>query len=253
MYSIIQNPADRVPIHVKFKATELFINKYVISEKYPDDLRPLRGSVQDTKIQRKGLVRKMAKIEECFGYKEMWFAVKGADIDTILSCCPELKYVREICWKDASAERTEKWRSRVMLSGPYDGWVFVIGNALWDLSQVDEIVEAMGRIGERAQEVCCFASHRVSDGYGFAKAVQNKIVRLYFYGDGQLFGCMGERSDAEKKLALNYAEREEDLFEEKFNWIGEEDVLNIAGEWSINLQMLLGREEARTVLADRIN
>ena len=57
----------------------------------------------------------------------------------------------------------------------------------------------------------------------------------------------------DRKLALNYAEREEDLFEEKFNWIGEEDVLNIAGEWSINPQMLLGREEARTVLADRIN
>ena len=31
-----------------------------------------------------------------------------------------------------------------------------------------------------------------------------------------------------------------------------EDVLKIAGEWSINPQMLLGREEARTVLADRI-
>ena len=32
----------------------------------------------------------------------------------------------------------------------------------------------------------------------------------------------------------------------------EEDVLNIAVEWSINPKMLLGREEARTVLADRI-
>ena len=153
----------------------------------------------------------MAKIEECFGYKETWFAVKGADIDRILSCCPELKFIREAGWKEASAERTEKWKSRVMLSGPYDGWVFLIGNALWDFTEVDALVDVMGRIGEQAQEVCCFASHRVSDGYAFAKAVRNKIVRLYSYADGELFGCMGERSDAEKNLSLHYAETE-DLF-----------------------------------------
>ena len=194
----------------------------------------------------------MAIIEESFGYKEMWFATKGADIDRILSCCPELKPVREAGWKEASAERMEMQKSRVMLSGPYDGWVFLIGNALWDFTEVDALVDVMGRIGEQAQEVCYFASHRVSDGYAFAKAVQNKMVRLYSYADGELFGCMGERSDAEKKLSLHYAEKEEDLFEEGFDLIDEEDVLKIAGEWSINPQMLPGREEARTVLADRI-
>ena len=92
----------------------------------------------------------MAKIEECFRYKETWFAVKEADVDRILSCCPELKFVREAGWKGVLAERTEKWKSRVMLSGPYDGGVFLVGNALWDFT----------------------------DGYAFAKAVQNKIVRL---------------------------------------------------------------------------
>ena len=193
----------------------------------------------------------MAKIEDCFGYKIVWFAIKGAEIDTILSCCPELRYVREAGWKDAMEEITEKW-TKVMLSGPYDDWVFLIGSGLWDLSQVDEIVKVMGRIGERAQEVCYFASHRVSEAYAFARVVQGKMIRLYSYADGQLFGCIGERSDVEKKLSLTFAEREEDLFEEGFDFIDEEDVLRIAGEWSMYPEALLGREEARTVLADRM-
>lgn len=140
-----------------------------------------------------------------------------------------------------------------MLSGPYEGWVFLAGNALWDLSQVNEIVKVMDRIGERAQEVCYFASHRVSDAFAFGKMSRNKLMRLYSYADGQIFGCMGERSHAEKKLSLTFAEREEDLFEDGFDMIDEEDILAIAGEWSLNPLLLTGREEARTVLAERFS
>lgn len=193
----------------------------------------------------------MAKVENCFGYKSMWLAVKGAEIDTILSCCPELKYVREAGWKEAMAEVDENWRTRVMLSGPYDGWVFLSGIALWDVSEVDAIVDVMRRIGRRAQEVCYFGSYRVSDAYIFAKMTAGKMIRLYSYADGQLFGCIGERSEAEKKLGLHYAEREEELFEDGFSLMDEEDVLGIAAEWSMHPEELLGREEARTVLADR--
>ena len=193
----------------------------------------------------------MAKIKDIFGYKSMWFAVKGAEIDTILSCCPELKYEKDTDWKDAIFQIAENWTNKIMLSGPYDGWVFLIGNTLWDLSQTDEIVNMMNRIGAQAQEVCYFASHRVSDSYAFGRMVHGKLIRLYACGDGQLFGSIGERSDAEKKLSLTYAETEEDLFNEDFDLIDEEDILSIAEEWSIHPGMLYDREEARTVLADK--
>ncbi len=195
---------------------------------------------------------KMAKIEECFGYKSMWFAIKDVEADRLLFCCPYLKYVRETTWGDGLREIEEQWQSKAMLSGPYDGWTFLAGICLWDVSEVDQIVNIMSHMGECAGEVCFFASHRVSDAYAFAKMEQGKLIRLYSYADGQIFGCIGKKSDVEERLHLHLAEREEDLFEDEFDSLDEEDVLRIASEWSMNLETLFGREEARTIILEKI-
>ncbi len=195
----------------------------------------------------------MAKIEECFGYKSMWFAVKGAEMDKLLTCCPYLKYVGETTWESGWKEAEEQWRSKAVLSGPYDGWIFLAGICLWDVSEVDQIAAVLAYMGKCAEEICFFASHRVSDAYAFAKLKQGEMIRLYSYADGQLFGCMGKRSDAEEALQLHLAEREEDLFEDGFDSLDEEDVLRIAAEWSLNPETLFGREEARTVIVDLLH
>ena len=198
------------------------------------------------------LGKKMAKIEECFGYKSIWFAIKDVEVDRLLSCCPYLKYVHETTWSDGLREAGEKWQSKAMLSGPYDGWTFLVGNWLWDVSEVDQIVTVMSHMGECAGEVCFFASHRVSDAYAFAKLEQGKMIRLYSYADGQMFGCIGKKSDVEETLHLNLAEREEDLFKDGFDTLDEDDVLRIAAEWSMDPETLFGREEARTIILEKI-
>jgi hypothetical protein len=41
VFDFSPNPADRVPVHVKFKAAELFINKYGISMMWLEESRKL--------------------------------------------------------------------------------------------------------------------------------------------------------------------------------------------------------------------
>lgn len=41
VFDFSPNPADRVPVHVKFKVAELFINKYGISLMTPDELKSI--------------------------------------------------------------------------------------------------------------------------------------------------------------------------------------------------------------------
>lgn len=190
----------------------------------------------------------MSEIKECFGYKRMWFALKGVEVDQVLSCCPSLKYAGEITWEEGLRQIRENWQSKAMLSGPYDGWIFIMGICLWDVSEVEEIVNTMSCMGNYAEEVCFFASHRVSDSYAFAKMEKGSMVRLYSCGDGELFGCVGERSAAEKELCLKLPECEEDLFGDEFSILEEEDVLDLSEKWAMRPEELIGREEARTVL-----
>lgn len=192
----------------------------------------------------------MSKIKDCFGYKSMWFAVKSLEVDKILSCCPFLKYAGEATWEEGLRQIRENWQSQAMLSGPYDGWIFIVGTCLWDVSEVEEIENIMSRMGNYGEEVCYFASHRVSDSYAFAKMDKGRMVRLYSCGDGQLFGCVGERSEAEKELCLKLPEREEDMFGDGFSILEEEDVLDLSEKWAMRPEDLIGREEARTVLLE---
>lgn len=193
----------------------------------------------------------MAKINYCFGYKITWFAIKGADIDTILMKCPNLINANKTTWEDGLLE-VENSYSKVFLSGAYKGWTFLIGKGLCDPSQTEALIELLLKLGEIAEEVCYFASHRTVDVYGFARVCQGEIIRLYCYSGeiGHIYKNIGERTEAEKKLLLSFATKDEDLFEEGFDEIDEDYILELAGQWSLDPESLIGEEEQESVIVE---
>lgn len=193
----------------------------------------------------------MAKIDYSFGYKNTWFAIKGVGIHTILLGCSNLVNAKVTTWKNGLLE-VENSQSKVLLSGPYGDWSFLIGKGLYNPSQVDQVIAFLLKMGEFAEEVCYFSSYRTVGLYGFAKMVQGKIIRLYCYTDeeGHIYNNIGERTDAEKELALNFAINDNQLFEEGFDEIDEDNILRIAEKISLSPVCLIGMEESESIITD---
>lgn len=193
----------------------------------------------------------MAKIDYSFGYKNTWFAIKDTDIFPILSVFTNLTNICEITWKEGILE-AENSRFKVFTSGMYEGWSFLISNGLCDPSQIEDTITLLLKLGKIAKEVCYFSSYRTVETYGFAKVIQGKIIRMYCYSGekGCIYKNMGEKTNAEKELALNLATNEDELFEDGFDEIDEDDILRLAGQLSLNPELLIGMEERKSLIAD---
>lgn len=193
----------------------------------------------------------MAKIDYIFGYRNTWFVAKNVDVCSVLQVFPNLSNIRNISWKEGMLE-IENLRFKIFISGIYEGWTFMISRDLYDPSEVESITDLLLKIGKIAEEVCYFSSYRTVETYGFAKIVQGKIIRMYCYSGekGCIYKNMGKKTDAEKRLALNFAANEDELFEEGFHEIDEDDILKLAGELSLNPESLIGMEEKQSLIAD---
>ncbi len=193
----------------------------------------------------------MAQINSSFGYKITWFALKDVMIDTILVHNPNFTNAAETTWEKGlmAAERSI---DKVFLSGSYDGWAFLVGVGLPDPSQMESLMPLLQKLGELAKEVCYFSSRRIVSSYGFARVVQGCLTRLYGYSgeQGHVYANIGERTEAEKNLSLNFSTNDSELFAEGFDEIDEEHIIQLAEQWSLDPDNLFGMEEQECVIAD---
>lgn len=167
-----------------------------------------------------------------FGYKTSWLCVKCDSSERVIDALG-LKNAARSNWEFGLSQT----RDRVFVSPPLDGYVLAVGyDTFGIMPSADEEVEALKTIAAKFDEVQCYASHRVSDFYAWAKFVKGELVRGYGWngGEGMVYLNEGELTPEEENLGFDsFIQRDEDDWE-SVEFPDEESVVEIADAWGID-------------------
>ena len=173
---------------------------------------------------------------DTFGYKMSWLAVKSTTPEEIIQklSFPEVKKIE---WDEGIDKIYEDHGNPnvIFITPQIRGWVFVVSLYLFDLNsrdgKLEKLKERMVELSKLFGEVQAFATHRVSEYHHWVLARNGKIERCFAYGDGIRYN-EGELTEAEKKFPWDKLKT--------FQWFpDEDDVMTIAGKWSINPQTIV--------------
>lgn len=166
-----------------------------------------------------------------FGYKMAWFAIKNTQPEEIIQKL-QLPDVQTKSWSEAM-ESVYSNGDAIIITPNINTWCFIVGTYLYDLdSGTTGLTKLKNRLAELStifEEVQAFATHRVSEYHHWIAAKSGKIKRCFAYSGerGEILCNEGELTDAEEHLSWDKLE--------SFQWSpNEEDVMTIAGKWSMN-------------------
>ncbi len=163
-----------------------------------------------------------------FGYKCMWIAVKGNDIAEIIKVF-RIDNIQPSNWTHGIQRAYD---GGIFISPQIDGWTFIIG---WGLPNGDteksirEVEERLNELSSLSGEAQFFGTHR---GVGFAawiRSVEGEIQRTYSNVSSEKLAIKGEPTEIERTLDLDFPD--------------EDEVMAVAGSWSINPQTLDDRDD----------
>lgn len=205
----------------------------------------------------------MESLIDGFGAKSGWIAVRSDDRDAVVAGIG-LTEVREASWPEALGA-CNAYMGEFLVTPPLPGkggnWVLVGGLVLDPIGDGGELAELSARLGT---EVQLFHTHRTVDDHAWMRAVKGQLVRAFHFSMESIRLWDGKPDAVEQQASngalANYADvstRPEalGLLEqggENFLYVTEEDVDNVAREWSLSpLFLILDAAEIGPALIGR--
>lgn len=190
---------------------------------------------------------------EDFGYKVNWFAVRASDLNSVVTAL-DIGAGAPANWASGMAAAygriggTNKgpW---IFLSPPVNGWIFVVGSSLpYPVMHTQDRHGGIGqkfnailsRLTAHFSEVQFFGSYRVVGFVAWVRAQRDKPLRVFSFGDGDVYANIGNQTQEEAHLGfldlsgLSPRAASERLFDVEGKLPDEADVLQLAALWSLD-------------------
>jgi hypothetical protein len=173
-----------------------------------------------------------------FGGKQAWLAVRAGEPAEVLAALG-LRDLGTVTWRDG-IDLAHLTDDRVAVTPPLPGardtsWVLATGRRL---IRPDAAVDVAGLSAALRTEVQFFLTHRVTELHRWQRAAGGELIRAFGYvgQTGEVTSWFGDPDPAEREAGLPG-----ELEEETTVLVSENDVLTVAGAWSIDPTTLTGR------------
>jgi hypothetical protein len=179
-----------------------------------------------------------------FGRKATWIAIKSVNHEEIVG---EFKKVGKKSFRtNLESGVYGSYASNIFVFPPIMDWTLVI-HPEFNI-ELDEQLQYLKEMSKKYDEVQFFGSFRGVGYSAWGKFVRAETIRAYSVADGIVNLNIGELTERENMFIEEEIQKSTD--EDELNWIknegkllcmsDEENVLRMAGEWSINPDKLDG-------------
>lgn len=181
-----------------------------------------------------------------FGYKVSWLAIRCSVAQDVVESL-SIDCLQPANWNSGCIAA---YNGLVFVSPSVEGWVFVVSQKLPELGRDSDSAEwtsLLQSLSEKFSDVQYFGTHRVVDYHAWARFKDGREERAFAYlGEaGETLVDRGSRTPGEIQLGYHYFNEQSPQAESDAYWEredlcypDEEHVMEVAGKWSVNPNLL---------------